>query len=289
MKRILTIQDISCLGRCSITVSLPVLSAMGIETSILPTALLSTHTMFESPFRMDLSEQMQAITAHWKKENIHFDAIYTGYLGTEEEIALTQQVIRDFRSEDTIVFVDPVMGDHGRLYAGFSSSYAEKNRSLCAMADMIVPNITEACLMTGIEYRENYDEKYIKELMAKMRAVLLDTSGSTDICQENLSPSSQIVAITGVSLSPGQIGAAGLDSSDDEYYICQTEQLPAVYHGTGDIFSSVTAGSLLQGLSWQEALQKAARFTACTIRASMEEQADPRFGVAFEKVLGQEL
>ena len=148
MKRILTIQDISCLGKCSLTVALPLISATGVEAVILPTALLSTHTMFKGFTCKDLADQIEPIAAHWKKEGVVFDAVYTGYLGTEEEIETVKNLIRDFRRDDTVVFVDPAMGDNGRLYPAFDEHYAKKNASLCAVADMIVPNITEACFMT---------------------------------------------------------------------------------------------------------------------------------------------
>ena len=151
MKRILTIQDISCLGKCSITVALPVISAMGVETTILPTAVLSTHTMFQNFTVKDLTDQLVPITEHWKKEGIHFDAIYTGYLGSDEEIEIVKKIFADFGGDDTLIFVDPVMADHGKLYPAFDEAYAKHNASLCGAADIIVPNLTEACFMTDAE------------------------------------------------------------------------------------------------------------------------------------------
>ena len=165
MKRILTIQDISCLGKCSLTVALPLLSAMGVETVILPTAVLSTHTMFSGFTCKDLSDQLGPITEHWKKEDITFDAIYTGYLGTEEEIETVKEIIRTFRGPETLVFVDPAMGDNGKLYPAFDEQYAKKNATLCAVADVIVPNLTEASFMTGLPYREEYEEDYVRRML----------------------------------------------------------------------------------------------------------------------------
>ena len=154
MKRVLTVQDISCLGKCSLTIALPVISALGVETVILPTAVLSTHTMFKNFTCKDLSDQIDPIVSHWKSENVKFDAIYTGYLGTPGQIDQMKALFKEFRGEDTIVFVDPVMADNGKLYPAFDMDYVKKNAELCAAADIIVPNITEAALMTGMEYRE---------------------------------------------------------------------------------------------------------------------------------------
>ena len=148
MKKILTIQDISCFGKCSITIALPVISAMGVETVILPTAVLSTHTMFKNFTVKDLTDQLMPIAQHWKNEGITFDAIYTGYLGSAEEIEIAKTIFDMFRSEDTLIFIDPVMADNGKLYPAFDEAYAKLNAGLCQKADIIVPNITEACFMT---------------------------------------------------------------------------------------------------------------------------------------------
>lgn len=268
MKRILTIQDISCLGKCSVTISLPVLSAMGVETVILPTALFSTHTLFEEPVRRNLTELMLPVAAHWKKEGVRFDAIYTGYLGTEEEIDLAAAVIDEFREEDTLVLVDPVMGDNGRLYRGFGPSYAGKNTKLCAMADLILPNITEACLMTGIPYRERYDRAYIEALLTALSGF-----------------GGKKAALTGVSLEEGKTGVMGYDPEERFFFLYQIDRVPAAYHGTGDLFASVAAGALIRGESWKTALSLAADYTALTIRETQKSPKDLRFGVDFEKTL----
>ena len=159
MKRILTVQDISCLGKCSITIALPVISALGVECVILPTAVLSNHTLFKSFTVKDLTDQIVPICEKWQDEGVEFDAIYTGYLGTIEQIDMMKDLFKKFGSgDDKLVFVDPVMADNGKLYPAFDMSYARKNTELCSCADMIVPNITEACIMTDTEYREEYDE-----------------------------------------------------------------------------------------------------------------------------------
>ncbi|MBO4338961.1 MAG: pyridoxamine kinase [Clostridiales bacterium] len=268
MKRILTIQDVSCLGKCSLTVALPLLSAMGVETVILPTAVLSTHTMFEGFTVKDLSDQLEPITAHWKKQGFRFDAIYTGYLGTEEEIEAVKGIIKDFADENTLVFIDPAMGDNGKLYPAFDLAYAKRNATLCGIADVIVPNITEACFMTDAEYKEQYDEAYVRDLLNKL-----------------VSLGSKTAILTGVSLSEGKTGAMGLDSETGEYFVYQNDRIPAAYHGTGDIFSSVVVGALMRGLSRVDAIKIAADYTADTIALTMNNPDKPWYGVDFEATI----
>ena len=268
MKRILTIQDISCLGKCSLTVALPLLSAMGVETVILPTAVLSTHTMFSGFTCKDLSDQLGPITEHWKKEDITFDAIYTGYLGTAEEIETVKEIIRTFRGPETLVFVDPAMGDNGKLYPAFDEQYAKKNATLCAVADVIVPNLTEASFMTGLPYREEYEEDYVRRMLQALTGLGCRTA-----------------ILTGVSLEPGKTGAMGYDSSAGEYFLYQNDKIPAQYHGTGDIFSSVAVGGLLRGLSRQDAIRLAADYTARTIDVTRHNPQNPWYGVDFEATI----
>lgn len=268
MKRILTIQDISCLGKCSVTVALPVISAMGVETVILPTAVLSTHTMFQNFTVKDLTDQLVPITEHWKSQGIRFDAIYTGYLGSAEEIGLAKRIFSDFRSEDTLIFVDPVMADNGKLYAAFDESYAALNATLCGQADVIVPNITEACFMTGMPYRETYDRAYIEQLMQRLTAL-----------------GAKVTVITGVSLSEGKTGVMGYDSRNGETFVYQNDRVNASYHGTGDIFSSVCVGGLMRGLPLPKAMELAADYTADTIRATLANPRKPWYGVDFEATL----
>ncbi len=268
MKRVLTIQDISCLGKCSLTVALPIISAMGVETVILPTAVLSTHTMFQGFTVKDLEDQIVPIKEHWKKEGIKFDAIYTGYLGTEQEIDTVKELIEDFRTPETLVFIDPAMGDNGKLYPAFDLAYARKNATLCAIGDVIVPNITEASMMLGMEYKEQYDEEYIKELLQGL--VELGT---------------KVAALTGVSLSEGKTGVMGYDSVKGEYFSYQNDRIPCAYHGTGDIFSSVTIGALMNDISWQESLKLAADYTAYTIDVTRQNPKQPWYGVDFETTI----
>ena len=168
LKRVVSIQDISCLGKCSLTVALPVISAMGHETCIIPTAVLSAHTAFSDFTFRDLTQDITPIFNHWKKENFHFDAIYTGYLGSFEQIDLMKQFFDDFKSPETLIFVDPAMADNGILYKGFTPDFAKHMGTLCAKADMIVPNLTEASFMLGIPYKTDYKENDVKDILKKL-------------------------------------------------------------------------------------------------------------------------
>ena len=171
MKRIVTIQDISCVGKCSLTVALPIISAMGVETAILPTAVLSTHTMFSGFTCKDMTDQIIPIAEHWKKEQFAFDAIYTGYLGSFEQIEIVSKFFDDFKTPSNLIVVDPVMADNGKLYPAFDEAYAKENAKLCGKADLIVPNITEGSFLTGMPYRTEYDRKYITDMLGRWRSL----------------------------------------------------------------------------------------------------------------------
>ena len=191
MKRIITLQDISCVGRCSITVALPILSAMGVECGILPTAVLSTHTMFKTFTCKDLSDQIEPISEAWEREQITFDSIYTGYLASGEQCHQICQFFDRFGTKDNLILVDPAMADNGKLYAAFDASFPAEMAKVCAKADIILPNITEACLLTGTPYRTEYGPDYIRSLMEK----LLELGCKTAV-------------LTGVSYQPDQLGVA---------------------------------------------------------------------------------
>lgn len=268
MKRIMTIQDITCFGKCSVTIALPVISAIGVETAILPTALLSAHTLFPDNTKLDLGEEMPRIAGQWKRNGISFDAIYIGYLGTARGIETALHVIDQFADENTLVITDPVMGDHGRLYRGFDREYAGKCAELCGKSDLIVPNITEACLMTGMEYREKYDESYLRDLCAGLCRICAGT-----------------VVITGASIEEGKTGFYGMRAETGETFSYQTGRLDASYHGTGDLFASTAAGAMVRGIHVQQALEIAADYTAETIRETMKGTENPWYGVHFETVI----
>ena len=268
MKRVLTIQDISCLGKCSLTIALPVISALGSETVILPTAVLSTHTMFKNFTCKDLSDQIEPIAAHWKSEGVAFDAIYTGYLGTVEQIDQIKELFHSFRGENTVIIVDPVMADNGKLYPAFDMDYVKKNAELCKEADIIVPNITEAALMTGMEYREEYDEAYIREMLERLNEL-----------------GAGISVLTGVSLEKGKTGVMGYERRTGEYYVYQNRKIDAAYHGTGDLFSSTCVGEIMRGKDWRDAMRIAADYTAHTIEVTLRSPDKPWYGVDFEATI----
>ena len=268
MTRVLTVQDISCLGKCSITIALPVISALGSETVILPTALLSTHSIFENFTCKDLSDQIMPIAQHWQSQDVKFDAIYTGYLGTMEEIDMMKEIVRMFGGEDTLVIVDPAMGDKGVLYPAFDEAYALKNRELCGIADIVLPNITEASFMTGLPYKEEYDEAYVKEMLQALHAL-----------------GAKVSILTGVSLEPGKTGIMGYDSRNDSYFSYQNEKIGAQFNGTGDLFASTFVGEVMKGLDWTDAIRIAADYTAHTIAVTMENPKKSWYGVDFETTI----
>ena len=270
MKRIVTIQDISCVGKCSLTVALPVISAMGVETAILPTAVLSTHTMFSGFTVKDLTDQIVPIAEHWKKENFTFDAIYTGYLGSFEQIEIVSKFFDEFKTGSNLIIVDPVMANNGKLYPAFDEAYAKENAKLCAKADLIVPNLTEASFLTGLPYRTEYDRQYILDMLDALA---------------KLGP--KYVALTGVSFEKGKIGVMGLNSETGETFEYYTDRVPTSYHGTGDIFSSVVVGALTKGLSLPEAFRVACDYTKETIEYTFREKGADTYGVDFEVTLPQ--
>ena len=178
-KKILTIQDISCVGQCSLTVALPILSACGLETCILPSAVLSTHTGGFSGFTFrDLTDDMPKIQEHWQKENIKFRAIYPGYLGSVKQVGYVEDILRTMGTDDCVRIVDPAMADNGKLYSIFNDEYVAAMRTLCASADILIPNITEACFLSGVAYRESYDESYVNELIDKLFDLAIENAKS---------------------------------------------------------------------------------------------------------------
>lgn len=267
MKRIVTVQDISCVGKCSLTVALPIISAMGTEAAVLPTAVLSTHTMFKGFTFCDLTDEIEPISSHWKKENIDFDAVYTGYLGSARQIALTKDLISKFKGEDTLVLVDPAMADGGRMYTGFEKSFALEMATLCSVADIIVPNLTEASFMLGEEYvAEGYDEEYIKDMLKKLTALGCKTA-----------------VITGISFEKDKLGVMSYDSESGEYFSYFRERIPESFHGTGDVFASTFLGALMRERSIGDSLKIATDFTVECIKATLGNPQERKYGVNFEE------
>ena len=265
MKRLVTIQDISCVGKCSLTVALPIISAMGIETAVIPTAVLSTHTMFNNFTFRDLSSDISLIQKHWKDENIAFDGIYTGYLGSIEQINILKDFFTEFKTDNNFIFIDPVMGDNGKLYVGFNQEFASRMKELCKMADIIVPNLTEASYMLQKEYKENYTEEEIKELLIELA---------------DLGPKQ--VILTGISFKEKELGVMSYKKETKEFSTYFREKIPVKYHGTGDIFASTLVGAILNGNSLKEAIEIAVDYVWETINDTYKEKKEDAYGVNFE-------
>lgn len=268
-KRVLTVQDISCVGQCSLTVALPIISACGIETAILPSAVLSTHTAGFHGFTFrDLTEDIPGIVDHWEKEKIAFDAIYTGYLGSRRQIALVRDIFARVAKPGCKKIVDPAMADNGVLYTGFDAAFAAEMAKLAGAADFVLPNITEAALMVGEPYiGAGYDEAYIRRLMDKL-----------------LSLGAGTVVMTGVSYEADKLGVAILSKGDKEISYYFHERLPKNSHGTGDIFASAFTGALMRGKTPLEAAAVAADFTVAGMRETIGDDTH-WYGTKFEKVL----
>lgn len=266
MKRIITVQDISCVGKCSLTVALPVISAMGVEAAVLPTAVLSTHTAFKGFTFRDLTDDIAPICEHWKKEKIHFDAIYTGYLGSFKQLELVDKMIDDFGGKKTLVFIDPCMADNGSLYPGFTQEFAFAMAKLCRRADVIVPNMTEASFMLGIPYKASgYDEAYVKDILVKLGSL-----------------GAKKVVLKGVSFEKGKLGIMSYDTKTKKFSSYFHEKLPTSFHGTGDIFASVCVGALMRGLTLADALKLAADFVVESIKETTSHRGHNWYGVDFE-------
>lgn len=261
MKRVLSIQDLSCVGRCSLTVTLPVLSAMGVECSALPTAVLSTHTGFPGPKVLSLTEQLQPFADHWEKMGIAFDAVAVGYLS---DPAQAQAVLAILERFGKFVIVDPVMGDHGKRYSGITAAHTEAMKALCRKADVLLPNVTEAALLTGLPYRETPDQGYLSELAAGLIA---------------LGP--QAVLITGVLWKNEEIGFFGIHRETGPFSYAG-EYIPKQFHGTGDLFSAAFTGGLMAGKSIPESGSLAAEFVRRCVAGT---KAVTPYGVRFEPEL----
>lgn len=266
-KRLVAINDISGFGRCSLTVASPIISASGIECVCMPTAVLSTHTGgFSGYTYRDLTSDLPAMTSHWKSINLNFDAIYSGFLGSFDQIDIVKDFVNKFKTDENVFIADPCMADLGKMYVLFNHEFAKKMTELCSMADIILPNITEACFMTDTEYIEGIQtKKYIDTLLNKL----------IDLGAKN-------VILTGVSFEENKLGAAcmGQDRKPQYYF---NEKIPENYHGTGDVFASSFCGGLLNGFSLFESMCIAVRFTCDCIKRTKESAPDTHYGVDFER------
>lgn len=269
-QRALAIHDISCVGRCSLTVALPIVSAAGIDTSVLPTAVLSTHTGGFTGFTFrDLTADIAPITAHWESLGLHFDSIYTGYLGSLEQIQLVLDIFERFGQAPTLKMVDPVMADNGELYAIFPQTFPLEMKRLCAKADLILPNITEACLMLEQDYNPGpYTKNYIEGLLQELAA---------------LGP--RQVVLTGVYFGADDLGAASYDAATGQICYATNARIEGYFHGTGDVFGSALLGGLMNGFTLADAVQLAVDYTQRSIDLTAQLGQEPRYGVCFERAL----
>ena len=262
-KRILTIQDISCVGQCSLTVALPILSACGMETCVLPTALLSTHTGgFGKPAVVHFDDSLEAIRNHWKENQITFDAILVGYLGSVAAVEAAEGILAEMLASGGVAIVDPAMADHGKRYSGLSEEYAQAMEKLCRKADILLPNITEAAMLSGLPYREELDEGYVEALLKGLKHPK--------------------VILTGVGFEENKTGAAIFSEGKITY--CTHSKIGGSCHGTGDIFAACFTGVLMGGKSMDRAVEIAAKFTCRCIENTRENPAH-WYGVKFEPVL----
>ena len=261
MKRVLSVQDLSCLGKCSLTVALPVLSAMGCAATALPTTLLSTHTAFPKPYRRSLTDDIKRICDHWKSIGAEFETVSTGYLADPMQVEAVRHVLDAF--PNALHIVDPVMGDHGRLYSAITPAHVDAMAKLCRRADVILPNVTEAALLTGLPYRETADPGYYRQLLAGMEKY-----------------GAKAVILTGVSLEENKLGCFGKDENGE--FSCQNEKVDRLCHGTGDLFAAVVAGAMTRGKTAREAAALAAEFTRRVVENT---PASTPFGVEFEACL----
>jgi pyridoxine kinase len=268
-KKVLAIHDISCLGRCSLTAAIPIISAAGVEVVPLPTAVLSTHTGGFTHFSFrDLTEDMNAITKHWKMLGYTFDIIYTGYLGSLEQVDIVKNIIRDFKKENTLVIVDPVMADAGTYYSMITPDFAVGMRELCEMADIVTPNLTEAAFLLEREYKEHFTKEETEDIL---RALSL------------LGPKK--IVLSGVSADDHTIGAAAYDKTTDTFSYAIREKMSGFYHGTGDTFASALVAALAKDMTVSEATEIAVEYTLACIKRTYAEGTDTRFGVDIESEL----
>ena len=267
-KRVAAIHDISGIGKCSLTAAIPVISASGIEVAAMPTAVLSTHTGNISGYTYrDLTGDLNPMALHWKSLGITFDGIYSGFLGSIEQVDIVCDFIDMFKTENTVVIVDPAMADGGKMYTTFDKAFAKEMTLLCKKADIIVPNLTEAAFLLGEEYVEPpYTKEYIEGLIKRLSFL-----------------GASMIVLTGVAFNDEELGCAVYCRDTDEIFYSFSEKYPGIYYGTGDLFASALTGAYLNGKSISESAEIALGFTNSAIRRTCEAGTDTRLGVNFER------
>ena len=270
-KKLLAINDISCVGRCSLTVALPIISAAKIECSILPTAILSTHTGgFTGYTFADFTSEMPKIANHWKSLDIKFDSIYTGFLGSIDQVEVVKNIVGMFKENNTKLIVDPAMADNGCMYSIFNDEFAMEMKKLCIGADVIIPNITEACFLSGVPYQKGpHSKEYIELLVEKLSSLNI----------KNL-------VLTGVAYDDLTLGALAVNYETKEQYYYKREVINDYFHGTGDCFASAFVASLTNGKDLNESTKLAVDFTVNSILQTVKySNIDKKYGVCFEEEL----
>lgn len=269
-KRVVGIHDLSGIGRVSLSVVIPILTSMGFQVSVLPTAILSSHTQYPNFSFLDLTSEMRKIISEWRILGAEFDTFYSGYLGSPEQIQIVKDFILEFRKENNLVVIDPVLGDNGKLYTGFDLKIVEEMKRLVSVADIITPNLTELSYLLDLPYQKEYDDEKLKEYL-----LALSDKGPS------------IVVITSVPVlnAPHQTSVYAYNRDDNRFWKVTCPYLPAHYPGVGDIFASVVTGAMMQGDSLPMALDRATQFCYQGIRATFGYEYDPREGILFEKVL----
>lgn len=270
VKKVAAIHDLSGMRRVSLTVVIPILSSMGFQVCPLPTAILSNHTQYPDFTFLDLTDEMPRIIAEWKRLEVEFDAIYTGYLGSPRQIQIVSDFIRDFRRKDSLTVIDPVLGDNGKLYSNFNESMVVEMQHLVTHADVITPNLTELFYLLDRPYKESNTDQELKEYLR---------------CLSDKGP--EVVIITSVPVldEPHKTSVYAYNRRGNRYWKITCPYLPAHYPGTGDTFTSVITGALLQGDSLPIALDRATQFILQGIRATFGYEYDNREGILLEKVL----
>lgn len=269
--RVAAIHDMSGFGRCSLTVAIPILSAMGIQCCPLPTAFLSTHTGgFEGFTFLDMTDELPKVAAHWKSLGLGFQAVYSGFLGSERQIAIVEDFLREFRGSDTVAVIDPVMGDHGEVYQTYTPAMCAGMARLAELADVITPNLTETALLLGIPYGE----------------LPVGEAGCREIVERLSLDGRRSVVLTGASTAPELTGAMCFDARTGRTEAVQTRRVPQEFHGTGDVFASVLTGALVQGASLPDAARQAVDFVRACAERTARAGIPMREGVEFEPLLG---
>lgn len=269
-KKVVAIHDLSGIGRVSLTVVIPILTSMGFQVSPLPTAILSNHTQYDDFSFLDLTDEMRKIIVKWEKMGAEFDAFYSGYLGSPQQISIVKEFVINFRKENNLVVIDPVLGDNGKLYTGFDNTIVDEMRQLINVADVITPNLTEVSYLLDIPFENGNSKERLKEYLLS-----LSEKGP------------QIVIITNVPVpdDPHKTSVYAYNRKGNRFWKVTCPYLPAHYPGVGDTFTSVVTGALLQGDSLPMALDRAAQFCYQGIRATFGYEYDTKEGILLEKVL----